>query len=181
MRADAESATGPVWATEDDPRITRLGRWLRKFRIDEIPQLFNVLRGDMSLVGPRPEREIFIHKLSEKIPFYAERLLVPPGITGWAQVMYPYAASIEESRRKLQYDIYYIKHMSFFLDMYVLLKTFKTILFGHERAPRSKPAPKQKPRYAEIKTETLFFNPDADPVPTEGQEPEQRHRPPRAG
>ncbi len=181
MRADAESDTGPVWAAEDDPRITRLGKWLRKFRIDEIPQLFNVLRGDMSLVGPRPEREIFIQKLSEKIPFYAERLLVPPGITGWAQVMYPYAASIEQSRQKLQYDIYYIKHMSFFLDMYVLLKTFKTILFGHERAPRSKPAHKQKPRYTEIETETLFFDPDADPVPTDGKEPEQRHRPPRTG
>ena len=181
MRADAESATGPVWATENDPRITRLGKWLRKFRIDEIPQLVNVLRGDMSLVGPRPEREAFIQKLSEKIPFYAERLLVPPGITGWAQVMYPYAASIEQSRRKLQYDIYYIKHMSFFLDMYVLLKTFKTILFGHERAPRSKPAPRQKPRYTEIKTETLFFDPDAGPVPTEGGEPEQHHRPQRTG
>ena len=133
MRVDAESETGPVWATENDPRVTRVGKWLRKFRIDEIPQLLNVLRGDMSLVGPRPEREIFIRKLSEKVPFYAERLLVPPGITGWAQVMYPYAASIEESRRKLQFDLYYIKHMSFFLDMYVLLKTFKTILFGRER------------------------------------------------
>ena len=138
MRADAESETGPVWATENDPRVTRAGKWLRKFRIDEIPQLLNVLRGDMSLVGPRPEREIFIRKLSEKVPFYAERLLVPPGITGWAQVMYPYAASIEESRRKLQFDLYYIKHMSFFLDMYVLLKTFKTILFGRERTATGK-------------------------------------------
>jgi exopolysaccharide biosynthesis polyprenyl glycosylphosphotransferase len=181
MHVDAERATGPVWATENDPRITRLGKWLRKFRIDEIPQLFNVLRGDMSLVGPRPEREVFIHKLSEKIPFYAERLLVPPGITGWAQVMYPYAASIEESRRKLQYDIYYIKHMSFFLDMYVLLKTFKTMLFGRERTPRPKPVTKHKPHYAEIETETLFFNPEADPAPTEGQQPEHRHRPPRTG
>ena len=180
MRVDAESATGPVWATENDPRVTRLGRWMRKFRIDEIPQLFNVLRGDMSLVGPRPEREVFIQKLSEKIPFYAERLLVPPGITGWAQVMYPYAASIEESRRKLQFDLYYIKHMSFFLDMYVLLKTSKTMLFGHERAPKAKPV-QPKRRYTEVKTETLFFNPDAGPVPPESAEPEQRHRPQRTG
>src|SRR5206468_12852767 len=117
MRADAESQTGAVWAAENDPRITQVGKWLRKFRIDEIPQLVNVLRGEMSLVGPRPEREVFIKKLAEKIPFYAERLLVPPGITGWAQVMHSYTASIEESRRKLQYDLYYIKHMSFFLDM----------------------------------------------------------------
>jgi exopolysaccharide biosynthesis polyprenyl glycosylphosphotransferase len=181
MRVDAESATGPVWATENDPRITRLGRWLRKFRIDEIPQLFNVLRGDMSLVGPRPEREVFIHKLSERIPFYAERLLVPPGITGWAQVMYPYAASIEESRRKLQFDLYYIKHMSFFLDMYVLLKTFKTMLFGRERTPLAKPVAEQKPRYTEIETETLFFNPDAGPAPTEGKKPGHRHRPQQTG
>src|SRR5207249_6809186 len=101
--------------------------------LDEIPQLWNVLRGEMSLVGPRPEREVFIKKLSEKIPFYAERLLVPPGITGWAQVMAPYAASIEESRRKLQFDLYYIKHMSFFLDIYIFIKTVKTMMIGRER------------------------------------------------
>ncbi len=172
MRADAESATGPVWAIEEDPRITRIGKWLRKFRIDEIPQLFNVLCGDMSLVGPRPEREVFIRKLSEKVPFYAERLLVPPGITGWAQVMYPYAASIEESRRKLQFDLYYIKHMSFFLDMYVLLKTFKTILFGHERAHQPKPIAGTKPRPTDIETETLFLNPMTGPAIDEGDEPE---------
>ena len=101
----------------------------------------------MSLVGPRPEREIFIRKLSEKIPFYAERLLVPPGITGWAQVMYPYAASIEESRRKLQFDLYYIKHMSFFLDMYVFIKTLKTMLFGRERQRPARAVSRPKPRY----------------------------------
>jgi exopolysaccharide biosynthesis polyprenyl glycosylphosphotransferase len=181
MRADAESETGPVWATENDPRITRIGKWLRKFRLDEIPQLWNVLRGDMSLVGPRPEREVFIHKLSEKIPFYAERLLVPPGITGWAQVMYPYAASIEESRRKLQFDLYYIKHMSFFLDVYVLVKTFKTMLFGRERTPQAKPAKPQKPRYTEVKTETLFFNPVADPDKAGSEESERLRRTQRLG
>jgi exopolysaccharide biosynthesis polyprenyl glycosylphosphotransferase len=176
MRADAESGTGPVWAIEDDPRITRVGKWLRKFRIDEIPQLFNVLCGNMSLVGPRPEREAFIRKLSEKIPFYAERLLVPPGITGWAQVMYPYAASIEESRRKLQFDLYYIKHMSFFLDMYILLKTSKTILFGTERARQPKPAAETNLRHTDVKTETLFFDPATGPVMDEGGEPEHHRR-----
>jgi len=181
MRVDAESETGPVWATENDPRVTRIGKWLRKFRLDEIPQLWNVLRGDMSLVGPRPEREVFIHKLSEKIPFYAERLLVPPGITGWAQVMYPYAASIEESRRKLQFDLYYIKHMSFFLDVYVLVKTFKTMLFGRERTPQAKPGKPQKHRYTEVKTETLFFNEEADPAKATSEDPERLRRTQRLG
>jgi len=170
MRADAETQSGPVWATEDDPRITRLGKWLRKFRIDELPQLVNVLRGEMSLVGPRPEREVFIRKLAEKIPFYAERLLVPPGITGWAQVKYPYAASIEESRIKLQYDLYYIKHMSLFLDLYIILKTIKTILFGRERAvPR--PVTSEKPKPAELKTEMLYFQPPAAEPPAKSSSP----------
>jgi len=137
MRENAESQSGPVWATEHDPRITWLGKWLRKFRIDELPQLINVLRGDMSLVGPRPEREVFIRKLSDELPFYAERLLVPPGITGWAQVMAPYAASIEDSKRKLQYDLYYIKHMSFALDLIIFIKTVRTVLFGRERKNRA--------------------------------------------
>ncbi|MEI6085346.1 MAG: sugar transferase, partial [Verrucomicrobiota bacterium] len=161
MRVDAESQTGPVWATEDDPRVTWLGRWLRKFRVDELPQLFNVLSGEMSLVGPRPEREVFIHKLSEKVPFYAERLLVAPGITGWAQVMAPYAASIEDSRRKLQFDLYYIKHMSFFIDLLIFFKTMKTITLGRERAKAPKPPKEKLPRYSEVKTETLFFDPAA--------------------
>lgn len=156
MVADAESETGPVWASDNDPRITPVGRWLRKTRIDEIPQLINVLRGDMSLVGPRPERAVFIQKLSEKIPFYAERLLVPPGITGWAQVMAPYAASIEDTRRKLQYDLYYIKHMSFFLDVFIFLKTLKTVIFGRERKKASRTQPAAAPA-SEIKTETLFL------------------------
>ena len=177
MREDAESKTGPVWATEDDPRVTPIGKWLRKFRIDEIPQLWNVLRGEMSLVGPRPEREVFIKKLSEKIPFYAERLLVPPGITGWAQVMAPYAASIEESRRKLQFDLYYIKHMSFFLDTYIFIKTAKTMMFGRERSGASKPAGHPKPRYEDVKTETLFFAPGKAPAAkTPDEEPDDRRR-----
>lgn len=130
MRHNAEAQSGAVWADKVDMRVTRVGRFLRKWRIDEIPQLVNVLRGEMSLVGPRPERPEFIDTLSEAIPFYKERLLVPPGITGWAQVKYPYAASIESQRRKLQYDLYYIKHMSFFLDVLILLRTFKTIIVG---------------------------------------------------
>ncbi|MBM3859064.1 MAG: sugar transferase [Verrucomicrobia bacterium] len=157
MVAGAESETGPVWAADNDPRITTVGKWLRKTRVDEIPQLVNVLRGDMSLVGPRPERAIFIQKLSEKIPFYAERLLVPPGITGWAQVMAPYAASVEDTRRKLQYDLYYIKHMSFFLDAFIFAKTAKTILFGRERKKTS-PTAATSPEPTELKTETLFLN-----------------------
>ncbi|MBU1694388.1 MAG: sugar transferase [Verrucomicrobia bacterium] len=130
MRQDAEALTGPVWADKYDQRVTPVGRFLRISRIDEIPQLVNVLRGEMSLVGPRPERPEFVDTLAGAIPYYKERLLVPPGITGWAQIMYPYAASIEASRRKLQYDLYYIKHMSFILDVMILLRTFKTILMG---------------------------------------------------
>jgi len=130
MTTDAESRTGPVWAMEGDSRITRVGRWLRRFRIDEVPQLINVLRGEMSLVGPRPEREVFVQQLAERIPFYTERLMVRPGITGWAQVMQAYAATIEDSRRKLQADLYYIKHMSFVTDVYIILKTVKVVLFG---------------------------------------------------
>jgi exopolysaccharide biosynthesis polyprenyl glycosylphosphotransferase len=137
MRLNAEAETGPVWADDDDPRITAVGRWLRKTRIDEIPQLINVLRGEMSLIGPRPERPEFVRELSEKIPFYGERLLVQPGLTGWAQVNFPYTCSVEETRRKLQYDLYYIKHMSFTLDCLVLLRTVKIVLFGRERAARA--------------------------------------------
>jgi exopolysaccharide biosynthesis polyprenyl glycosylphosphotransferase len=133
MAADAEMATGPVWAVDDDPRITRAGRWLRRFRIDEVPQLINVLRGEMSLIGPRPERDAFVRELEKQIPYYSERFMVPPGITGWAQVMQSYASSIDESRRKLEADLYYIKHMSFLTDMYIILKTVKVVLFGRER------------------------------------------------
>jgi len=117
----------------NDPRITDVGGVLRKFRIDELPQLFNVLRGEMSLVGPRPERPVFVKKLAATVPFYSERLLVRPGITGWAQVMAPYAASVGDSMHKVQFDLYYTKHLSFSLDILILLKTAKTVLLGRER------------------------------------------------
>ena len=129
MRTDAEAA-GAVWACKQDARVTRVGYYLRKWRLDEIPQLFNVLKGEMSLVGPRPERPEFTEKLAAFIPFYDERHLVQPGLTGWAQVRYPYAASFEAAARKLQFDLYYVKNMSFLLDVSILLRTFKTILVG---------------------------------------------------
>ncbi len=130
MRTDAELESGAVWAEKFDARITRVGKFLRATRIDEIPQLLNVLRGQMSLVGPRPERPEFVKNLRMNIPFYEERLMMPPGITGWAQVRFPYAASVEAARQKLQYDLYYIKHTSLVFDLAILLKTFKTILIG---------------------------------------------------
>jgi len=130
MRQDAEAISGAVWSTSSDSRITRIGKFLRKWRIDEIPQLINVLKGEMSLVGPRPERPEFVDTLSSAIPFYRERLLVPPGVTGWAQVKFPYASNIDGARRKLQFDLYYIKHMGFFLDCMILLRTFRTIIVG---------------------------------------------------
>ena len=130
MRNDAEAETGAVWSQENDPRVTRIGRWLRKSRLDEIPQLYNVLRGDMSLVGPRPERPEFISQLSEAIPFYTERHYVKPGITGWAQIKYPYGASVDDSLEKLRYDLFYIKHLSPLLDIFILVETAKVMLFG---------------------------------------------------
>ncbi len=130
MYADAEQASGAVWASPVDPRITRVGRFLRKARLDELPQLFNVLVGDMSFIGPRPERPEFVGKLQRQIPFYRERLSVKPGITGWAQVRYQYAASIEDSLEKLQYDLYYIKNLSPFLDLLILLSTIQVVLFA---------------------------------------------------
>ncbi len=130
MRENAESDTGAVYTTDNDPRVTRIGRFLRKWRLDEIPQLLNVVKRDMSLVGPRPERDIFIKEFEEKIPFYSLRLAVKPGLTGWAQVKYSYASSIEQTEEKFEYDLYYIKNMSFLLDFVVLLKTIKVVLFG---------------------------------------------------
>lgn len=129
MRADAEAA-GAVWAARNDPRITRVGRVLRKNRLDELPQLVNVLAGDMSFIGPRPERPEFVHTLRRQIPFYTERLAVKPGITGWAQVRYAYGASVEDGLEKLQYDLYYIKHLSLFLDVLILLSTVQVVLFA---------------------------------------------------
>ncbi len=129
MRLDAER-NGAVWAGQNDPRITRLGRFLRKTRLDELPQLYNVLRGDMSLIGPRPERPEFIRKLEKQIPFYSERHCVKPGVTGWAQVRYPYGASVEDALEKLRYDLYYIKNQSFLLDMEIVLRTIGVVLLG---------------------------------------------------
>jgi sugar transferase (PEP-CTERM system associated) len=129
MRSDAE-ADGPVWATKDDDRTTRVGRIIRKIRVDEIPQFWNILRREMSFVGPRPERPHFVSQLANQIPYYEQRHLIAPGLTGWAQIKYPYGASIEDARQKLQYDLYYIKNQSLMLDAIVLFETIKIILFG---------------------------------------------------
>lgn len=129
MRLDAERDGKPRWATDNDPRVTRVGRIIRKLRIDEIPQIFNVLKGDMSFVGPRPERPFFVEALTRELPYYAERHTVRPGITGWAQVNYPYGASVEDAKQKAQYDLYYIKNFSVFLDILILIKTIRVILF----------------------------------------------------
>lgn len=130
MRVDAETLSGPVWASERDPRITRVGRILRKVRLDELPQLWNVLRGDMSMVGPRPERPHFVDLLREHIPFYELRHSVRPGITGWAQVCATYGSSIEESQVKVEYDLFYLKNISFAFDAFILFKTAKICIFG---------------------------------------------------
>ncbi len=130
MRADAEAQTGPVWAEAKDPRITRVGRRLRKLRLDELPQLWNVLRGDMSFVGPRPERLHFVEQLKAQIPYYSQRHAVKPGLTGWAQVRYPYGNTVADAVEKLQYDLYYIKNLSLALDLTVVLQTIKVVLLG---------------------------------------------------
>jgi sugar transferase (PEP-CTERM system associated) len=130
MRVDAE-ANGAQWSQESDPRITRVGRFLRKYRLDEIPQLINVMRGEMSLVGPRPERPVFVEQLRDQIPFYDERHSVRPGVTGWAQVEYKYGASIEDSYRKLEYDLFYLKNMSLFFDLRIIARTFRVVFLGH--------------------------------------------------
>jgi sugar transferase (PEP-CTERM system associated) len=127
MRVDAEES-GPVWAKSHDPRMTRVGHIIRKLRVDEIPQMINVLRGEMSFVGPRPERLYFTDQLTEEIPYYSQRHVIKPGITGWAQIKYPYGASKEDALEKLKYDLYYIKHMSLFFDLMIILETIKTIL-----------------------------------------------------
>jgi len=129
MVRDAERY-GARWAEEDDPRVTRVGRVIRRYRIDELPQLFNVLKGDMSFVGPRPERRLFVQELAEEIPYYPYRLFVKPGITGWAQIKYHYGASKNEAMEKLQYDLYYIKHMSLFFDLSIIFDTIRVVLSG---------------------------------------------------
>jgi exopolysaccharide biosynthesis polyprenyl glycosylphosphotransferase len=130
MIKDAEKHSGPVWSQKDDPRITRIGKLVRKFRIDEIPQMFNVLKGEMSLVGPRPERAFFVEKLSKEIPYYKRRLKVRPGITGWAQVKHKYDETIEDVKIKLRYDLFYIENMSIRMDFKILLRTVFVVLFG---------------------------------------------------
>jgi sugar transferase (PEP-CTERM system associated) len=130
MRQDAEADTGATWALDDDPRITRVGKFLRTARLDEIPQLWCVLKGDMSFVGPRPERPEFTESLTREIPFYAVRNAVRPGITGWAQIRYKYGNTVEDSKQKLQYDLYYIKNMSLGLDLLIMFQTIKIVLLG---------------------------------------------------
>ena len=131
MTHNAEKTTGVVWAEENDSRITRVGKVLRITRLDELPQLFNVLRDEMSFIGPRPERPEFVKKLEEKIPYYSLRHSVNPGITGWAQVNYPYGASVEDAIEKLQYDLFYVQNMSFLLELRIFLKTIQVVLFGN--------------------------------------------------
>jgi sugar transferase (PEP-CTERM system associated) len=129
MRTDAEAAGKAVWASENDPRITRVGHIIRKLRIDELPQTWCVLKGEMSFVGPRPERPSFVDELEQQMPFYAERHMVKPGLTGWAQINYPYGASVEDARVKLEYDLYYAKNYSPFLDLLILLQTVRVVLW----------------------------------------------------
>ncbi|MCB2051095.1 MAG: TIGR03013 family PEP-CTERM/XrtA system glycosyltransferase [Novosphingobium sp.] len=130
MRTDAEKAGEAKWAQTNDPRVTRIGKFIRKTRIDELPQVWSVLKGQMSFVGPRPERPQFVNELEHELPYYAERHMVKPGITGWAQINYPYGASIEDSRHKLEYDLYYAKNYTPFLDLLILLQTVRVILWG---------------------------------------------------
>jgi lipopolysaccharide/colanic/teichoic acid biosynthesis glycosyltransferase len=131
MRSDAECGTGAQWAKENDCRITRVGKYLRKYRLDELPQFINVIRGEMSFVGPRPERPFFVDQLRSIISYYDERHSVRAGLTGWAQVQYSYGASVEDACRKLEYDLFYLKNMSVFFDAVIILKTIRIVLTGH--------------------------------------------------
>ncbi|OQY58492.1 MAG: hypothetical protein B6245_11610 [Desulfobacteraceae bacterium 4572_88] len=133
MYVDAEKMTGPVFAQENDPRVTRIGRIIRKTRLDEFPQFINIFKGDMDLVGPRPERPVFVKKLEEDIPHYKLRHAVRPGLTGWAQVNYPYGDSFDDSKEKLTYDLYYVKHFSWYLDLLIILLTIKEVIFSKGR------------------------------------------------
>jgi exopolysaccharide biosynthesis polyprenyl glycosylphosphotransferase len=130
MIKDAEKQTGPAYTRIDDPRITRVGKHLRKWRIDEIPQLWNILRGDMSLVGPRPERKFLVDEFGSRIPFYDKRFLFKHGLTGWAQINYGYGDSLEDYTEKLKYDLFYIKNWSILMDLMIVLRTIKTVLFA---------------------------------------------------
>jgi sugar transferase (PEP-CTERM system associated) len=130
MQTNAEQGGKPIWARDQDDRVTRVGRFIRKTRLDELPQLWNVMRGDMSFVGPRPERPFFVDQLAKEVPFYLQRHAVKPGLTGWAQVKYRYGSTVEDAMEKLRYDLYYIKHLSIFFDLTIVLDTVKVILFG---------------------------------------------------
>ncbi len=130
MKVDAEEEGKPIWAKSDDDRVTRVGRVIRVIRVDEIPQFWNIIKGEMSFVGPRPERPHFVAQLAQEVPFYEHRHLVAPGLTGWAQTKYSYGASVEDARQKLQYDLYYIKNQSLSLDFVIVFDTVKTVLFG---------------------------------------------------
>ncbi len=130
MRTDAELDGKPRWAASNDDRVTRVGRVIRRYRIDELPQLFNVLKGDMSLVGPRPERPFFVDQLTREIPFYAARHSIKPGLTGWAQVRYHYGATLDDAAEKLQFDLYYVKNHSLFLDLVILFETVVVVITG---------------------------------------------------
>ncbi|MEI6787007.1 MAG: sugar transferase [bacterium] len=136
MKEGAEAEQGAVWSIKNDPRVTRVGRFLRKYRLDEVPQLWNIFEGDMSLVGPRPERPELVEKLEKLIPYYRERENIPPGLTGWAQIRYPYGATMEDSRAKLEFDLYYLQNLSIALDIRIILRTLRIVLFGMEREIR---------------------------------------------
>jgi len=133
MHENAEAKTGAVWSTDNDPRVTFIGRILRKFRLDEIPQFWNIMKGEMSLVGPRPERPEIVADLEKKIAFYDEREYAMPGLTGWAQIQYPYGATVEDAKRKLEYDLFYIKHLSLSLDLQIILRTLRIVVLGKEK------------------------------------------------
>ena len=133
MGFHAEADTGPIWTAQNDPRITKVGQFLRRFRFDEFPQLLNVLKGEMSLVGPRPERPFFVEKLKQEYPFYMRRLKVRPGITGWAQIKHPYDEQLEDVREKLRYDFYYIENVSLWLDLKIIIRTVRVMLSGKGR------------------------------------------------
>ncbi|MGK0200538.1 MAG: exopolysaccharide biosynthesis polyprenyl glycosylphosphotransferase, partial [Yoonia sp.] len=158
MRMDAEKH-GAVWSVQGkDPRTTSIGNIIRKYRIDELPQLINILKGEMSFVGPRPERPVFVEELAQQVPFYQERLMVQPGLTGWAQVNYPYGSSVEDAKWKLEYDLYYMKHMSLFLDLFIILDTVRIVVRGGMSAEgRDK-----LPRYDAIWVFRVFNNKDQE-------------------
>ncbi|MEO8444534.1 MAG: sugar transferase, partial [Gammaproteobacteria bacterium] len=141
-RVDAERGTGPQWSTRGDDRVTRVGAVMRRFRIDELPQMINIIRGDMSVVGPRPERPAFVEELSGEVPLYYYRHGVRPGLTGWAQLNFPYGASVDDAREKLKYDLYYIKNASLILDLLILVQTVEVVVWGRATTMAGGPRPR---------------------------------------